>query len=243
MIANLYKFKNLDRCCLALAEHIVALAQQCVSDKGIFTIAASGGTTPKTLYRLLAAPPFAEKMPWQQTHLFWGDERCVAPDHPDSNYRMVKEELLGQKLPANCTVYRMPGEKAPEDGAITYEETLKKFFSDGQNGVPKWPSFDLILLGLGSDGHTASLFPNTPALEENERWVVSTPPGLLDPQVDRITLTIPVINNAAEVAFLVAGEKKKSLIELILAKSRPISQYPASYIVPKGKFVWFIADA
>ena len=242
MVTKRYNFPTINKCCRTLAEHIVTLAQQCVRDNGEFTIAASGGSTPRSLYRLLATPPFVDRMPWLQTHLFLGDERCVKPEHPDSNYRMIKEELLSQPLPAKCTIHRMMGEMRPEDGAIAYEQELHKFFSKDTNRPTPWPSFDMILLGLGIDGHTASLFPNSPALSEKKRWVTSTPPGILDPQVDRLTLTIPVINNASEVAFLVAGEKKHSLIEYILAQNQPISQYPASYISPQDKLSWFIAD-
>ena len=242
MILKRHDFSTLDQCCQALAEHIVTTAQECVAERGCFTLAAAGGATPKPLYRLLATPQFAKRMPWQQTHLFWGDERCVAADHPDSNYRMLQEELLAHTFPATCTIHRMPGEMAPQKGAAAYEEELRKFFSTGRKEPLAWPVFDLILLGLGSDGHTASLFPNSPALSEKTKWVTATPPGVLEPQVDRLTLTLPVINNSAEVIFLVAGEEKKTLVERILGHQQSPAGYPAGRISPQGKLHWYIAD-
>ena len=240
-----YTFKTLDLCCRAMAEHIVKTAKQCVETKGVFTFVASGGSTPKTLYRLLAAPPFVEKMPWDKTHLFWGDERCVAVDNPDSNYKMVSHELLTGNLPKAVTSHRMKGEMPPEEGAADYEKELQNFFSNNVNGdkITQPPVFDLILLGLGSDGHTASLFPGAQALLEKELWVTATPPGVLAPQVYRLTLTLPVINNANEVIFLAAGENKKSLIHEIITRRQSALQYPAALVAPQGKLFWYTASS
>lgn len=238
-----YDFPTLAQCCHALAEHIVTTARRCVADNGRFSLAASGGRTPKPLHRLLAAPPFVDRMPWEKTHLFWGDERCVAPTHPDSNFRMAQETLLTHPLSARCTLHRMHGELPPEKGAASYEDDLRRYFGLGHHERSAPPSFDLILLGLGSDGHTASLFPNATALAETHKWVTATPPGILPPHVDRLTLTIPVINHAAEVIFLVAGAEKKALVDAILADRQTPSQYPAGRIAPRGKLIWYIADA
>lgn len=243
MICQRHDFATLNQCCRSLAEHIVATARQCVAQRDLFTLVASGGSTPKSLYRLLAAPGFAEQMPWQQTHLFWGDERCVAADHPDSNFRMVKEALLAQGGPVAPTVHRMPGEMTPREGAAAYEKELRTFFGSGGHETISWPVFDLILLGLGSDGHTASLFPDSPALAEQTRWVTATSPGILDPQVDRLTLTIPTINNGTEVIFLVAGAEKKALAERILTDRQASTLYPAARITSQSKLLWYIADA
>ena len=242
MIVERHDFSNLEQCCRSLSEYIVATARQCVAEKGRFTLVASGGTTPKTLYRFLATDPFVDQMPWEQTHLFWGDERCVAPDHQDSNYRMLREALLTHPLPATCTVHRMPGELPPDQGAANYEEELRRYFTHDRKESVLLPTFDLILLGLGDDGHTASLFPNAMALAEKTKWVIATPPGTLPPHVDRITLTIPAINNATEVVFLVAGAKKKKLAAAILT-NRPPPEYPAGRIAPQGKLLWYVADA
>ncbi|MDH4319998.1 MAG: 6-phosphogluconolactonase [Desulfobulbaceae bacterium] len=238
-----HDFPTLAQCCHALAEHIVTTARRCVADHGRFAMAASGGDTPKPLYRLLAAPPFVDRMPWDKTHLFWGDERCVDPTHPDSNYRMAQETLLAHPLSANCTIHRMPGELPPKEGAASYEEDLRRFFGSGMHEKNLPPTFDLILLGLGSDGHTASLFPNAKALAETGKWVTATPPGDLPPQVERLTLTIPVINQAAEGIFLIAGVKKKELAAAIIADRQSPPKYPAGRIAPQGKLIWYIADA
>ena len=243
MICKRHDFATLDQCCHALAEHIVATARKCVKENGRFTIAASGGSSPKPLYRLLAAPEFGEQMPWQQTHLFWGDERCVAADHPDSNYNMVHNTLLKSGGVASPTIHRMPGELPPKEGAAAYEKELRNFFDNGKSPKGSWPTFDLILLGLGSDGHTASLFPGSPALAEQTRWVTATPPGVLDPQVDRLTLTIPAINNATEVIFLVAGTEKKILVDRIFADRQNYLEYPAARITPQATLLWYVADA
>ncbi len=217
-------------------------AQQCVAQRGRFTLVASGGSTPQPLYRLLATLPFAHRMPWSQTHLFWGDERCVTADHPDSNYRLVKEELLAQGLLPTANIHRMVGEIPAATGAANYEEELRNFFVSHGDEAITWPVFDLILLGLGSDGHTASLFPNSSALNEKTKWVTATPPGVLAPQVHRLTLTLPVLNNSAEVIFLVAGAKKKTLVEQIISHRQGQAEYPAGYIKPQGKLHWYIAE-
>ena len=148
------------------AERFAALAQEAVEKRGRFAVALSGGGTPQLLFRQLAAEPFAGRIPWGQTHVFWGDERCVPPDHPGSNYLSAREALLDHvPLPAG-QVYRVRGEWRPEQAAQAYGDELHRVFGSG------WPRFDLILLGLGNDGHTASLFPGSAALEEKERLVV-----------------------------------------------------------------------
>ena len=240
-----YHFPDLKLCCRSLAEHIVEIALQCVAEKGKFTFVVAGGETPRPLYQFLAATPFVEQMPWQQTHLFWGDERCVPADHPDSNYRMVTEELRIESLPAKPTLHQMPGEVSPSVGAATSENELRRFFCDknSNHSIFSPPVFDLVLLGLGSDGHTASLFPNAKVLAEKTGWVASTPPGILAPQVDRLTLTLPVFNNATEVVFLAAGKNKIGIIDRILADRLSSLDYPAALINPTGKLLWYTADA
>lgn len=242
MICKKHHFANLDQCCHALAEQIVASARRRVAERNRFSLVAAGGSTPKPLYRLLAGE-FHEQMPWPQTHLFWGDERCVAADHPDSNFRMVQETLLAAPGMRQPTVHRMQGEMTPHEGAAAYEKDLRIFFNQDNDETLSWPAFDLILLGLGSDGHTASLFPDSPALAEQTKWVTATAPGMLAPQVERLTLTIPAINNAQEVIFLVAGPEKKRLVDRILAHRQASDQYPAAHISPQKKLLWYIADA
>jgi 6-phosphogluconolactonase len=196
----------------AAASQIVALAAEAIAEHGRFAWALSGGSTPKQLYGLLAQPRFASQIDWTRVHFFWGDERCVPPDHVDSNFRMVREALLDAIRPRSEQVHRMRGEIDPEEAARAYAEELSRFFGVAVAGPP--PRFDLILLGLGGDGHTASLFPGTPALHENQRWVVVNQKAEGEPL--RLTFTLPLINAAAHVRFLVSGASKAVRIEQIL---------------------------
>jgi len=176
------------------AERFITLAADAISRSGRFTVALSGGSTPKALYSLLASPAYRERIDWSRIHLFWGDERCVPPDHPESNFRMVQESLLSRIQIPSENVHRMMGEKEPEQARQEYEEHLKQFFRLPPGEVPR---FDLILLGLGEDGHTASLFPGSAALNENQRLVATIYVEKLKAQ--RLTLTLPVINAAAQI--------------------------------------------
>src|SRR2546430_4372299 len=180
------------------AERFVLLANEAAAKAGRFTAALSGGSTPRTLYSLLAMPDYKESIPWSQVHLFWGDERCVPPDHQDSNYRMAREALLSKITIPTDNVHRMAGEKEPQVAAVEYEEQLRKLFQPPPGALPH---FDLILLGLGEDGHTVSLFPGSEALDEQERLVIA--PYIEKLQTHRITLSLPVINEAAVILFLV----------------------------------------
>lgn len=216
------------------AEQFVALAGAACAEKGRFTVALSGGSTPKALYGLLASDGYRDRVHWPRVHLFWGDERCVPPDHPESNYRLVKESLLsGVKIPEE-NVHRLAGEKEAEAAAAGYENELRKFF--GATGLPR---FDLIFLGLGEDGHTASLFPGSAALSENQRWVAAAYVERF--KAHRLTLTFSVINAAAQVTFLVSGESKRAIVKQLLAGSAKSSNYPAAKVSPTdGKLVWLI---
>jgi 6-phosphogluconolactonase len=226
----------------AAAERVSKIAHAAVAEKGYFSLVLAGGSTPKGLYRALAEPAFHERIPWAKTQLYFGDERCVPPDHADSNYRMAREVLLSKISLATSNVVRMPGERLPEEGAAIYESTLRQNF--GLRG-DQWPSFDLILLGLGDDGHTASLFPGMPALAETRRLVVASDvPGYVSPQVQRLTLTFPVLNAARHVMFLVAGEAKSEAVAAVLADSGPEYSSPASQVRPRtGQTIWFLDRA
>jgi len=219
MKPEIQRYPNLETLSHAAAEYICILAGESVQKKGVFTVVLAGGKTPELLYETLAHPPFDARIPWPQVHFFWGDERCVPPDHPDSNFGMASRTLISRVpvLPQN--VHRIPGEAAsPAEAAEEYEKTLREFFTHSIEGSPsrsrlgenhQSPSFDLIILGAGKDGHTASLFPGDPVLEEKARWVASvdTPHG--SPPVPRVTLTLPVINRARCVMFLVSGVEKR----------------------------------
>ena len=222
------------------AEEFVGLARQAIQLAGRFTVALSGGSTPKALYTLLATPDFAQRLSWNRVHLFWGDERCVPPDHPESNYRMVRECLLAHvQIPAE-NVHRMAGEKTPQTAALEYEAELKKFFELADSALPR---FDLILLGLGEDGHTASLFPGSAAVNEEEHLVAAV-------HVDkrstyRLTLTLPVLNAGKEVVFLVAGASKAAIVKELLGGQASATNFPAARIQPReSRLTWMItADA
>ena len=217
-----------------------SLADEAVNARGQFNVALSGGSTPRLLYSLLASAEFAARIRWQKVYLFFGDERCVAPDHAESNYRMVKESLLSKILIPSGNVHRMIGEIEPAIAAATYETELRQFFSLSQEKLPR---FDLILLGLGEDGHTASLFPHCSALNETEHLVATTYVEKLD--AHRLTLTFPVINNAAQITFLIAGQSKAVVVKEILGNEAGMAKYPAARIEPhSGKCEWMItADA
>ena len=216
------------------AERFAQLAYAAVSERGRFSVALSGGSTPRALHAHLAAAPLREAVAWDRVHVFWGDERCVPPDHPDSNYRMARETLLDHVPIPATQVHRMPGELPPAEAAAAYEADLRRFF-----GGADWPGFDLVLLGLGDDGHTASLFPGTPALAETQRWVVANRVEKL--ATWRITLTAPAINQAGQVMFLVAGAgKAERLREVLRGPHRP-DALPAQLVQPvSGQADWFV---
>jgi 6-phosphogluconolactonase len=217
----------------AAAEFFVAQAQASIQARGRFAVALSGGSTPRQLYERLAQFDLASLVNWEAVHLFWGDERCVPPNHPDSNYRMARESL---RVPVpEQNIHRVYGEIAPEAAAEKYENELRSFFGD----VPR---FDLILLGLGDDGHTASLFPSSPTLHEQTRWAAAvaheTPPP---PLVPRVTLTLPVINAARQIVFLVSGAGKAERLAEVLHAPTESHSLPASMIRPgNGEILWLV---
>lgn len=196
------------------AQRFVACAAQAVRAQGRFTVALAGGSTPVALYALLSQPSYREQIAWERTLIFFGDERYVPPDHPWSNYRMAREALLDHiPVPAE-NVYRIAGELPPETAAAGYATSLRRVFD--LRGAAR-PRFDLILLGMGEDGHTASLFPGMPALQERRRLVVATSvPEYVTPPVARITLTLPVLNAAHQVMFLVTGAGKAEKVRATL---------------------------
>ncbi len=228
--------RDVDELSRKAAEQFVALARQAIAARGRFAVALSGGSTPKALYSLLATAEFSEQLDWRHIHLFFGDERCVAPDHAESNYRMVKESLLAKIAIAGENVHRMAGELAPEVAAAAYAAQLTGFFDLPEN---KPPRFDLIFLGLGEDGHTASLFPDSSALTDTDRWVTATYVEKL--KTHRLTLTFPAINNAAQISFLIAGQSKSAVVKAILTGQN--SDAPAARIKPShGKLTWFVTE-
>jgi 6-phosphogluconolactonase len=214
----------------AAAREFAARAEEAIEERGRFAAVLAGGSTPKATYQILARD-YAERVDWGRVHAFFGDERTVPPDHEDSNYRMAREALLDH-IPVG-SVHRMQGELPPDEAAEAYEAELRDFF-----GPEELPRFDLILLGIGGDGHTASLFPETSALEVHDRLVVANP--VLKLETTRITLTVPVINAARAVYFLVAGEDKAEALKQILEADPDPREYPASLIQPPGGPEWML---
>jgi 6-phosphogluconolactonase len=220
------------------AEEWRTRAHAAVAASGRFAVALTGGSTPRPLYALLADPaaPSREALPWARTHVFFGDERGVPPDHPDSNYGMARDALLAHVPLAPGNVHRMRGEDDAEAAARAYEEDLRAFFGPA-------PRFDLLLLGMGPDGHVASLFPGSPALEERSRLVAatSTPPSAPPPHGRRITLTVPALEAAARVAFLVAGAAKAPAVARALSGERGAGAVPAARVRPvAGTVLWLV---
>jgi 6-phosphogluconolactonase len=227
-------YPDLESLSLAAANLLVDQANRAVAARGRFSVALSGGSTPRRTYELLASLPLVDQAPWERMHVFWGDERCVPLTDPRSNARLAKEAWLdrvpipaGQIHPLNCA-------DDPTAAARQYEAQLREFFA----GQP--PRLDLVLLGLGGDGHTASLFPGTTALEEKQRWTAAV--SVAGQDLYRVTLTAPIINQAAVVVFLVAGPSKAAVLREVLHGPRDPARLPAQLIRPvSGDLLW-LAD-
>ncbi len=202
-----------------------------------FSVALSGGSTPRRLFAILAGEPYMDAIPWERLHLFWGDERPVPPDHPDSNYRMVANTLLDAIPIPSANVHRIPAELKADRAAEAYEHELRRFFDLADGEAPR---FDLTFMGMGADGHTASLFPDSEALAETERLVVAPWVEKLDSY--RITLTCNVFNNSAFIIFLVTGGDKAETLRQVL--EGPAGGFPAQLIRPiEGQLHWYIDSA
>jgi 6-phosphogluconolactonase len=230
---NLRVYNDPTKLSEAAAQIFVEEARRRIDESGRFSVALAGGSTPKATYEILAREYGGpEDLDWRGVYVFFGDERTVPPDHEDSNYRMAQEALLSH-VPAG-SVHRMRGEMEPREAAALYEKELEEFF-----GGP--PSLDLVLLGIGEDGHTASLFPRTPALDAHDRWAVENPVEKLD--TVRLTLTVPTINAARTVVFLVAGEGKAEALKEIFEGDADPRDYPAKLIQPAPAPVWMVDEA
>jgi 6-phosphogluconolactonase len=221
----------------ALAHHVAEwLTAAALASKGPFRVSLSGGSTPKALYGLLASDAFRRRFPWPLVSWYWGDERFVPYDHPDSNFRMVREAMLENAPVPPENVHPIPCDGGPEDAARRYERVLQEAYGAASLD-PARPLFDVTLLGLGADGHTASLLPGEPVLEERVRWAAAVLHGR--PKI-RITLTYPAIESSRHVAFLVTGGGKAAILRSILAGG---SQVPAARVRPVGELVWVVDRA
>jgi 6-phosphogluconolactonase len=231
--AEVRVFADVETLSRAAAESFVSLAQSAVASRGRCAVSLSAGTTPKRLYSLLASPPYSDRVDWTSLHVFWADERCVPWDHPDSNFKLVHDTLLSRVPLPQGNVHRVCGEEEPECAALDYEQDLRSFFGPG-----KFPVFDLILLGAGEDGHTASLFPGGSTLRAGTRLAV--PVHFDAPKHSRVTLTLPVLNNAEQVLFLASGRLKAKVVHEILEEGNPY-QYPAGMVQPvRGRVIWMV---
>ncbi len=221
-----------ERAAHLIAEH----CEQAVAERGGFSLALSGGLSPIPLFRLLAGADWAERLPWEKIAIYWVDERCVGPDHPESNYGMARRELLSHVQATHY--YRMKGEDLPERAAQTYEDMLREHFKVGPGEIPR---FDFILLGMGDDGHTGSLFSGSPGLRERKRLVIDQ--YVPERKADRLTLTLPVLNNARCCLFLVnGGEKHAVLAKALNLLDEP--SLPAQMVRPGfGDLIWIVDEA
>ena len=217
----------------ATAELFTAEARQAVNDRGRFSVALSGGDTPRRTYQLLAQEPFRDLVPWQNTHIFWGDERCVPANDLRSNARMTHQALLDHVPVPQHQVHPMICNGSPQEAAANYEALLRVFFATGP------PRFDLLLLGLGENGHTASLFPRTSVLKEQQRWVGEV--FVAEEGLHRLTLTAAAINQAARVVFLVSGSAKALILRKVLKDAQDPHSIPAQLIKPvDGGLLWLV---
>jgi 6-phosphogluconolactonase len=237
--SEVHSFKTLREASLAMGERIVEAASIAIENHGRYTMSLSGGKTPELLYALLASE-FAESLEWDSIHLFWGDERFVPQDHPDNNFRMAYNTWISKVPISHQNIHRIPTETdTPEEAARSYEQTLKKFFNPP--GKKSFPVFDVMLLGIGTDGHTASLFPGSREITEKIRWVVSVeaPPAVYPKK--RITLTLPLINSSREVLFFAFGEEKKKVLTTIFEEPEKADKvYPAAMVKARERIQWYV---
>jgi 6-phosphogluconolactonase len=225
---------------MAGADQFGALAGAAISARGRFGVAFSGGSTPRAMFRLLSAEPYRTAIGWAKLDVFWSDERAVPPDDPQSNYRMASESLLSQVPVLPDHVHRMPADREPLDAAANeYAAQITNALGAGPSGTPR---FDLIMLGMGGDGHTASLFPETEALDERQRLVASNYVPKLDAR--RMTFTPKLINAAANVLFLVAGQDKSEALKAVIEGPRKPRLFPAQLVAPDdGNLYWYVDEA
>jgi 6-phosphogluconolactonase len=233
-------FEDLGQLARRAADEFVRRCSDAVAKRGRFTVALSGGSTPRGLYALLAErAEYRDRILWRSSHFFWGDERCVPPDHADSNFGMATSAMFSKVDVPPGNVHRIRGELPGAEAAKDYEEQLRAVFSLAAGEVPR---FDLILLGMGADGHTASLFPGTAAVREKTKLVVANWVPKLS--AFRITLTPPVLNGAELVTFLVAGPDKAAALEAVLEGPSDPDRFPAQAIQPShGVLVWLVERA
>lgn len=231
---NVQILPDLEAISYKAASLFVNASRNSIATRTKFAVAISGGSTPRRLYTLLSSSPYCDQVDWQKVHFFWADERCVPVEDEASNFKVAFDRLISKVPIPDGHIHRIKGEEDPGKAARDYEADIREFF--GASGLPV---FDLVLLGMGEDGHTASLFPGSKSLEETARLAV--PVYLEKPNRNRITLTLPVLNNAAQILFLVAGSSKAAVLSEILSDKEKKREFPAGRIRPvQGKVIWLI---
>jgi 6-phosphogluconolactonase len=229
-------YPDLEALSRGAADLFTELARSAVKDRSRFSVALSGGSTPKRTYELLATAPWRDQVPWGQVHIFWGDERCVPADDPRSNYRMTRLAWLDHVPIPPAQVHPILTPTTPQQAAMDYEAELKGFFGQGP------PRFDLVLLGMGTNAHTASLFPGTPVLKETKRWAAEV--YVAEQDLWRVTLTAPLLNQAAVLAFLVSGGDKAAVLREVIKGPRDPERLPSQLIQPgNGELRWLVDQA
>ncbi len=231
-------YSDVDTLSQEAARYVVRVASESITTHGRFTLALAGGSTPKKLYGLLASEPYRDQIDWALTEIFWSDERCVSPDNEESNYHLAQEALLSKVPISAAQIHRMPADAEDrEQASLTYIQEIQRVF--GTNGIP---SFDLIQLGMGPEGHTASLFPHQASLHEQSRLIM--PVTVPKPPPPRLTFTPPLLNAAAHILFLVAGQDKADALQAVLEGEHNPDEYPAQIIRPtQGEVTWMLDPA
>ncbi len=233
MKKSIHAYPNKEKLVAATTERMVNSIGQAIQQNGLCNMVLSGGNTPGGVFSLLASSTYRDRVEWGKLHLFWSDERMVPPEHQDSNFRLVRETLLDHIKIPDGNIHRIRGEIAPEEAAAEYAALMHGHFNDNP------PRFDLMLLGLGEDGHTASLFPETGAVEECEKYAIA----VFVPKLNtwRVTLTLPVINAAKEILFLVSGKPKSEMVQRIMSNKQPAKEVPATMVNPQnGEIHWML---
>jgi len=232
--AEIQLLPDLEAISYKAAEIFLNLSQSSLPSKERLAVALSGGSTPRRFYRLLGSDPYRNQVEWHRIHFFWVDERCVPKEYEESNFKTVYDPLLSRVPVPEENIHRIRGEEGPEEAAREYDDAIKAFF-----GGTEIPVFDLIILGMGEDGHTASLFPGSEALREKKRLAVPVYKG--GQEIHRVTLTFPVLNNASQVLFLVSGRSKSKVLAEIFEGGDNRNRYPAGLVAPAhGKITWLI---
>lgn len=231
-------FKNIDDLSLGAAQLFIETSSQAIAARGRFLVALSGGSTPSRLYQLLAGAPHRDSIDWEKTHVFWGDERCVPADDPNNNYHQARTALLDHvNIPAD-NAHRVQSDLEPASAALDYARTLKQFSAPPL----AWPRFDLVLLGMGDDGHTASLFPGSPV--DVTEPVIAVTANYQDRPANRVSLTPPVFNSARRVIFLISGLSKAVTLTQVLSDISKMGLLPAQRIQPtEGELLWLVDEA